>query len=54
MQQLVQGDVDPPAREQTAQHERQAGPPAIEAAVQAVDRVEEGTEQSAEGGARHG
>lgn len=54
MQQLVERDVDPPAREQAAEHQRQADPPPIEAAIQAVDRVEEGTEHSAEGGARHG
>lgn len=54
MQQLVQRDVDPPAREQTAEHERQTGPPAIEAAVQAVDRVEEGTEQPGQREERHG
>lgn len=54
VQQLVQRDVNPPAREQTAEREHQAAPPAIEAAVQAVDRVEEGTEQPGKGKARHG
>jgi hypothetical protein len=54
VQQLVNGDVDPPAREEAQGGEEQPPGSAVEAAVKPVQDVREGDEQGLEEHWTHG
>jgi hypothetical protein len=55
MQQLVHGNVDPPASQKAESDEKQAPPAPIQTAVEPLENVRKGKEhRTKEGDARHG